>query len=156
MKTLILVALLFALGIVAVEVQAQEGGPTPSPDVVNAIAKNIYCPICANVPLDACGTAACAQWRQQIGDLLAEGYTEQQIYDYFVEQYGESVLAAPRPRGLNILIYALPVAAILAGAAIVWANLRPSRRLEIEKAEGKASPRYVLQIEKELKKRSKG
>lgn len=154
MKILILPAFLLVLGVLVVDVQAQEGGPTPSPDEVNAVARNIYCPICANVPLDACGTAACALWRQQIADLLTEGYTENQVYDYFVEQYGEGVLAAPRPRGLNILIYALPLLAILGGGAIVWRTMQSSRSLEKRSMPAKrVDSKHVREFERELKKR---
>lgn len=112
-----LAALLLA-GVFAGPAAAQDGGPTPSPDEVNAIAKNLYCPVCENVPLDVCPTQACVQWRQQIADLLTEGYTEQQIYDYFVARYGERVLAAPPARGLNWLVYLAPPLILLLG--VLW------------------------------------
>ena len=123
MKRLVfLVGLLFALGVFVGRAAAQtDTPPTPSPDRVNAIAHNLYCPECANVPLDACGTAACAQWRQQIADLLTQGYTEQQVYDFFAHQYGPGVLAAPPASGINWLIYLLPPSAILAAAFVLAA-----------------------------------
>jgi len=134
---------------------AQEGGPTPSPDEVNAIAKNLYCPVCANVPLDVCGTAACAQWRQQIADLLTEGYTEQQIYDYFVQQYGPSVLAAPPASGFNWLIYALPPAVLLLAAFFLGRGLLnwKSEPVKGQRATKKSSNKYRQRLENELKAR---
>lgn len=130
---------------------AQE--PTPSVDEVNAIAKNLYCPVCANVPLDACGTAACAQWRQQIADLLIAGYSEQQIYDYFVQQYGPGVLATPPPGGLNWLIYLLPPAVVLLGAALVWRSLAAWRKKTPRSKLGTGKNKYSKMIEDELKAR---
>ena len=55
----------------AVAVSAQQ--PTPSDDEVNAIARQLYCPVCENTPLDVCPTQACAQWRDLIRQMLAEG-----------------------------------------------------------------------------------
>lgn len=97
-------------------------GSTPSADEVNAVAKNLYCPVCANVPLDVCGTAACAQWRGQIGDLLAQGYSEEQVYDYFAAQYGQGVLALPPARGLNWLVYLIPPLGIVLAAIFLGRN----------------------------------
>jgi cytochrome c-type biogenesis protein CcmH len=132
------------------------GGLTPSPDEVNAIAENLYCPVCANVPLDVCGTAACAQWRQQIADLLTEGYTEQQIYDYFVREYGAGVLAAPPASGFNWLLYVLPAAAILISAFILRRDLLSWRTVPGKPSASKrrkAKDKYSRRLEDELKAR---
>jgi cytochrome c-type biogenesis protein CcmH len=155
----LLLAVLFACGLLVGRATASglAGGdtpPTPSPDEVNAIAENLYCPVCANVPLDVCGTAACAQWRQQIADLLVQGYSEQQIYDYFAAQYGQGVLAAPPARGLNWLVYVLPPVAILAAAALLWRNLRTWKQAPAPKASRPAAGgKYAEQLEQELKER---
>lgn len=145
------IVVILLLGAFARPVAAQE--PTPSVDKVNAIAKNLYCPVCANVPLDACGTAACAQWRQQIADLLVAGYSEQQIYDYFVQQYGLGVLAAPPPGGLNWLIYLLPPAAVLLGAGLLWRGLSAWRQKTPPPKAATRKNKYSKMIEDELKAR---
>src|SRR3970040_531271 len=64
---------------------AQE--PTPSDDEGNAIARQLYCPVCENVPLDVCPAQACAQWRALLRQMLAEGRAGQEIKNYFVVQY---------------------------------------------------------------------
>ena len=51
---------------------------------------------------------------------LSESQTTAQIEAYFVEQYGERVLGAPRAQGFNLLIYVLPAFAVSAGAAGVY------------------------------------
>ncbi len=151
-----LLIILFAFGILVGHAAAQGGDPpTPSPDEVNAIAHNLYCPVCANVPLDVCGTAACAQWRQQISDLLVQGYSEQQVYDYFAQQYGQGVLAAPPARGLNWLIYLLPPAAILLAAFFLWrgfANWKQKPPVATSRKKI-ATDKYSQQLEDEVKAR---
>jgi len=51
---------------------AMAQGSEPTDDEVNAIAKQLYCPVCENISLDACGTAACEQWRNIIRETLFE------------------------------------------------------------------------------------
>ena len=153
MKSLIAVLLALALLSLPAVAAAQGEGPTPSPDEVNRIAKQLYCPVCANIPLDACGTAACVQWRDQIADLLAEGFSEQQIYDYFVAQYGPGVLAAPPPSGFNWLIYVLPPLVLVGGGALVWRGLAAARKPEPAKAPKTRKSKYSEQLEDELKAR---
>lgn len=80
-------SLLFVLaGLWAGTAKAQ--APTPSDDQVNAIARQLYCPVCENTPLDVCPTEACRQWRELIRQQLSEGWTEAQIKQYFVANYG--------------------------------------------------------------------
>ena len=135
--------------------------PTPSDDDVNAVAKHLYCPVCENTPLDVCPTEACRQWRELIRQQLQDGWTEEQIQQYFVENYGARVLAEPPRQGLNWLVYILPPVLILAGAVILFRSLkewsRPKSTTEIssEAKDTSASSKdeYVARLEEELKKR---
>src|SRR3989337_2788066 len=85
----------FLASLYAVSVVSAQGSVplVPSDDQVNAIAKQLYCPVCPNTPLDVCETKACEDWRAQIRAQLSQGWDEQQVIDYFVAQYGETVLA---------------------------------------------------------------
>ncbi|MGD8732229.1 MAG: cytochrome c-type biogenesis protein CcmH [Anaerolineales bacterium] len=150
--------LLLLLSISVVSVSAQ--GNNPTDDEVNAIARELYCPVCENVPLDVCPTQACEQWRATIREKLVEGWNEQQIKDYFVEQYGARVLATPPAEGLNWLVYVLPPVAFLAGAAVLFQAIR-SWRTEDEEAAPSApaldrSDVYVELLEEEIRKRERG
>ena len=130
----------------------------PTDDEVNAIAKNMYCPVCENIPLDQCGTVACQQWRDEIRDKLRLGWTEDEIYDYFVEKFGDRVLAIPPRRGLNWLIYILPPVIIVLSGVFVFRTIRDWRTPVIEKvgeseSEKEIKDEYELMFEEELKKR---
>jgi cytochrome c-type biogenesis protein CcmH len=107
---------------------AQSAIATPSEDEVNAVARQLYCPVCENIPLDVCGTTACAQWRDLIREKLEAGWTVDQINNYFATQYGDRVLAQPPRRGLNWLIYIIPPAAVLIGAYILYRVLNHMRK----------------------------
>jgi cytochrome c-type biogenesis protein CcmH len=139
-------------------VAAQE--PTPSDDEVNAIAKQLFCPVCENTPLDVCPTQACAQWRDLIRQKLADGWTEAQIKQYFAEQYGVRVLAEPPAQGLNWLAYAVPPFLFLVGVYILYRGLRSMRKPAQVAAEAASMPApvegddYLRRVEEELKKRN--
>ena len=97
---------------------------TPSDDAVNAIARQLYCPVCENIPLDVCPTQACAQWRDLIREKLAQGWTEEQIKTYFVEQYGVRVLNEPPRQGWNWLIYIVPALFLIGGGILLFRLFR--------------------------------
>jgi cytochrome c-type biogenesis protein CcmH len=102
---------------------AQDGTPPAravTDDDVNRVARQLYCPVCENIPLDVCPTQACAQWRATIREKLVAGWGDQQILDYFSAQYGERVLARPSTNGLTALIWLIPPVLLLAGGVIVW------------------------------------
>ncbi len=155
-KILISLLILVTAGLAALTVHAQETNPDfPSDNDVNAIAKQLYCPVCPNTPLDVCETQACKDWRAQIKSQLAAGWTEDEIIDYFVEQYGERVLAEPRRSGFTSLVWLLPVIAAALGLVIVWQILRTWRTAQAEaavplSAEQQISQEILAQIEKEL------
>lgn len=108
-------------------VSAQNTNP-PTDDEVNAIAKELYCPVCENTPLDVCPTQACAQWRDLIREKLSQGMSADEIKDYFVLQYGDRVLAEPPRRGLNWLVYILPPMIFLGGVVLVYRSLRNAQK----------------------------
>ncbi len=134
-------------------------------DDVNAIAKQLYCPVCENIPLDTCGTQACEDWRQLIRQFLQQGWTEEQILNYFVDRYGERVLATPRPRGPHVLVYVLPPIFVVGGVFLLFRTLRAWRTAAPEEMinEGLEAPSsdpsqeeedsYRKQLEEELRKR---
>ena len=123
----ILLSLVFGLLLIGT-VSAQQLQPTPSDDQVNAIARQLYCPVCENTPLDVCPTTPCAQWRDLIRQKLAAGWSDQAIKDYFVNQYGARVLGTPPPKGLNLLVYIVPPLAILAGIYVLYHAYRSWKR----------------------------
>jgi cytochrome c-type biogenesis protein CcmH len=139
-------------------VSAQQ--PTPSDDEVNAIARELFCPLCENTPLDVCPTQACHDWRELIRQMLAEGKTPLEIKQYFVDHYGARVLSEPPRTGLNWLIYVVPPVAFLIGAFLLFQAFRSWKKLPIEPAVGETAGSkpatrddYVARLEDDLRKR---
>lgn len=160
-KSIFVIALTLFFGFLAVRVVSAQQ-PTPSDDQVNAIAKQLYCPVCENIPLDVCPTTACAQWRELIRQKLSTGWNQQQIKDYFVQQYGARVLGTPPAKGINWLVYVVPPLVIVAGFYVLYRALRSWRRpaeqanlpapaLPTEQAG--AQDEYIKKMEDQVRKR---
>ncbi len=133
-------------------------GPTPSDDDVNAVAKQLFCPVCENTPLDVCPTQACAQWRELIRTKLSEGWSAEQIKQYFATQYGARVLSEPPRQGLNWLVYVIPPVLMLIGVYILFRAYQSMRKpvlADVDEEESVAanSDNYLARVEEELKKR---
>jgi cytochrome c-type biogenesis protein CcmH len=127
----------------------------PDYDRVNQIAKNMNCPTCVGVNLADCRTQTCEQWRGQIQDLIAQGYTDQEVLDYFADQYGTQVLLEPPKEGSTLLLWVLPVAALLIGGGWVIYILRrwkkqPAPAAPVGPAAALPADDYLKQVEKDL------
>ncbi len=156
------VALVISLTVLAGVADAQDSS-TPVPqrqvtsDDVNRIARQMYCPVCENEPLDACRTAACQQWRAQIAQMLSDGQTEEQIKQYFVDRYGLRVLAQPPAEGNSLLLWVLPIVGLIAGAIYVTVLMRRMRARGAAAASASVTPvktsgdAYVDRVEQDLK-----
>jgi cytochrome c-type biogenesis protein CcmH len=159
-RLFLLVVVLAAWAVAAGQANAQQPIPTPSDDDVNRVAKQMYCPVCENIPLDVCPTTACQEWRELIHLKLSEGWNDQQIKDYFAMQYGDRVLAEPPRRGLNWLVYVLPPIVLLFGSGLLFGVLRRMRRSPepVDVQPGSPSPagepedEYLKRVEDELKR----
>jgi len=157
-------ALVLLISLIPLSAFAQ--GSDPTDDDVNEVARQLYCPVCENIPLDTCGTTACEQWRGIIRDKLAEGWTEDEIKTYFVDQYGDRVLAEPPRRGFNWVVYLVPVVIFVGGGYLFYRGFQQWRAPEPDRTvrkKGKSSPAPakpseddINRVEEELRKRSQG
>jgi cytochrome c-type biogenesis protein CcmH len=127
-QILVVAALLLAVmgGGVAHPVLAQEPRGV-SRDQVNEVARELYCPLCTGLSVDVCEIQVCVQMRDVIADKLAAGESKEEIKAYFVEQYGQKVLAQPEKRGVNLIAWILPGLFVVGGltAAALWLKQRP-------------------------------
>ena len=139
---------------------------TPTDDEVNAIAKDLFCPVCENTPLDVCPTDACKEWREEIRGMLADGKSEDEIKQHFVDYYGARVLSEPPRVGFNWLVYVVPPIVIVAGVFVLFRALRawnqPSETdiapeggadMDEEDDAYTADDEYIARMEEELKNR---
>ncbi|MCY4309387.1 MAG: cytochrome c-type biogenesis protein CcmH [Rhodobacteraceae bacterium] len=69
------------------------------------ISKNIRCMVCQNENIDDSAAELARDFRILIREMLVEGNTDQQIYDYIEDRYGEFALLKPRFNPKNWILY---------------------------------------------------
>ncbi|MDZ4672530.1 MAG: cytochrome c-type biogenesis protein CcmH [Phototrophicales bacterium] len=148
-------------------VVAQEDDDNPdapivvTDDQVNAIANKLFCPVCENIPLDACGTAACADWRNEIRLFLSQGMTEDEIRTDFVRRFGDRVVGVPQDPLLNALSIITPWVMVGIGLLVVLSSFVTWRKHKAiagamvkspsTVAQSTSQDRFLDQLEKDLK-----
>jgi cytochrome c-type biogenesis protein CcmH len=90
----------------------------------SAVAAELRCPVCQGLSIQDSPSELAIQMRGVVRDQLAAGKTPDDVKRYFVEKYGEWILLEPKAEGFNVLIYVLPIAAVLVGVAIVATAVR--------------------------------
>ena len=108
----VLLALMLALA-VAPSALASEQHPTQA-----ELEGELVCPTC-HTTLDQSNAPIALRMKQYVRTRIAAGDTKSEIKDQLVGQFGRGVLAAPEQKGLDLLAWVLPIAGLLAGAAVL-------------------------------------
>jgi cytochrome c-type biogenesis protein CcmH len=156
----LIVFLLFIFSVTGNLQPAPVSAQEPDYDRVNEIAKNLNCPTCAGINLADCRTLTCEQWRDQINDLVAQGYSDEEVLDYFSTRYGTQVLQEPPKSGSTLWLWILPVIILLVGGVWLFFALRRWANPALAVASPQIKPavdapqppnHYLSQVEKDLK-----
>ncbi len=151
MGILVLAAVAACL-LVSAPAYAQSG--TPTDEQVNAVAKDLWCPLCNGVRLDNCDLQACVQMREVISQKLSAGQTKDQIKAYMVQQYGEVVLGMPKSPLPYILPPLLGIIALgwVMYFVAVWVRRRPAPAAAPANGGSAQTPadEYLQRVDEEL------
>jgi cytochrome c-type biogenesis protein CcmH len=104
------------------------------------IAIKLRCPVCQGVAVSDSPSGMAVKMRGQIRDLVAQGYSEEQVMSYFERSYGEFVRLEPPMEGLNLVLWILPGVVLLAGAWLVLHKARQPVATAAPVAVQEASP----------------
>jgi len=113
-----------------IAVLGQPEGRRPGEPLINDRATDIdsklRCPVCQGVSIADSPSSMATNMRAQVRELVAKGYSEDQVMSYFERSYGEFVRLEPPLRGLNVMLWILPAVVLLGGAGFVfWKARRP-------------------------------
>jgi len=84
------------------------------------VASLLRCPVCQGMSVADSPSTVALDMKQKVRDLLARGYTQEQVLNYFEASYGQFVLLKPK----NPVVWILPVVVLLVGAVLVVVTLR--------------------------------
>jgi cytochrome c-type biogenesis protein CcmH len=107
----ILAGALFALLLTACAVNSENY--TALDARAQRLNKNIMCPICPGESIDQSQAAIALQMKDIVSEKLDEGWTDDQIRNFFVDRYGPSVLMEPPTDGFGIMAWIVPPAIVV-------------------------------------------
>lgn len=102
----------------------------------NEVASLLRCPVCQGLSVADSPSTMAQDMKHQVRELLARGYTQEQILAYFERSYGQFVLEKPKFQGVSALVWLLPIAALLFGAIVVFSKVKQLERGPEPAAEG--------------------
>ena len=107
-----------------------EDRPLTLEERAQSVDKRLICPYCPAETIDQAQVPQAKEMRAFVREKLAEGWTEQQILDYFSapERYGTRVLAEPPKSGPTLTIWLLPPAVFLLGGGALFFVLRSMKK----------------------------
>lgn len=89
--------------------------------------KQIMCPVCPGESIDQSQHPLAVQMKGIISERLDSGWSPVQIKDYLADRYGDSVLLDPPMKGMNLLLWVVPVIGIGLTVIFLYLILRRMR-----------------------------
>lgn len=83
------------------------------------IDQSLICPVCPSETIDQSQVKLASQMRLAVREKLADGWTEAEVLEFFVERYGDAVLAAPPKRGFSMVAWIAPIFLAVGGLIIL-------------------------------------
>ena len=120
-------ALAAVLAVVLAVVLWPSGEPSDAARA-RALAEEFRCPECQGLSAADSSAPTARAMRADIRDRIAAGQSDAEIRQAMVDRFGESILLKPEGGGLGLLVWGLPVAALVLGAGGLALALRRWRR----------------------------
>ena len=106
-----------ALGVVVVVVLAVALWPNERPDARPSARTpsppGCKCPECQGLSVADSNAPTSKAIRADIARRIADGESDGEIRQYYVDQYGESILLDPQSSGIGLLVWVLPVVVLV-------------------------------------------
>ncbi|MGH2544183.1 MAG: cytochrome c-type biogenesis protein [Ardenticatenaceae bacterium] len=130
-----LVAVSFILAMLA----AACAGPEEISDIdarATSLNKTIMCPICPGESIDQSQNQLSMQMRGIVREQLAEGKSNDEIKQFFIDRYGPSVILEPPTEGFSLAAWIIPPVALAVAVTALLLVLRLMRSAPDAQPEG--------------------
>lgn len=116
------------LGVLVVGALAYATWPRGGEESLSAhtrrLSTEIRCVDCEGLSVADSATQTARATRADIRNRIAHGESDGEIRQVYVDRYGETVLLKPSSDGIGVLVWALPIAALVLGAGGLVIALR--------------------------------
>ena len=92
------------------------------------IHKNLRCLVCQGQSIADSNSDFALTLKMVVKDLIDQGKTEEEIYTFLSDKYGDWILYKPKLNPGNLLLWGLPYLALIIGAVIIVFFVRKSSK----------------------------
>ncbi len=85
----------------------------------NKIHKNLRCLVCQGQSVADSNSDFAITLKMVVKDLIEKGKTEEEIYDFLSEKYGDWILYDPKLNSGNFLLWSIPYLVLIFGGLII-------------------------------------
>ena len=93
----------------------------------NSIHKNLRCLVCQGQSIADSNSDFAQTIKLVVEDLIKDGKTEDEIYSFMADKYGEWIVFKPQVNKQNLVLWFLPYLALILGGIIIFLILRRRR-----------------------------
>lgn len=136
MKTLLGILALMFLASTTFAVDTEEALEDPELQArYEEIVEEVRCLKCQNQTIKDSNAFLAGDLRREIRRMLVEGYTDEEIFDFLVDRYGDFALYKPRFSGKTLILWIGPALFLLGGAFVLVNIVRRRMTMPIDDAE---------------------
>ncbi len=121
-------------------------------DKVSDISNELLCPVCRGQTVAESNSDLANDFRDIIKTKLNEGWTRDEILNYFTQRYGDTVLSSPPARGFRLVVWILPLAVIIIGFIFLSRFLRSKSKTYIDNNSSSENEKYLDEVDDQLNK----
>jgi cytochrome c-type biogenesis protein CcmH len=95
--------------------------------------KTIMCPVCPSETIDQSQNILAVQMRSIVEEKVEQGWSDDQIKNFFIERYGASVVSTPPKSGVDLIAWIVPPAVLvitIIGLYIFLKSIKNSENLD--------------------------
>ncbi len=96
------------------------------------IAGQLRCLVCQNESIADSNVELAADLRRQVREMLVAGKTDDAIFDFMTDRYGEFVRFNPPLEPKTLLIWGAPFIMLLLGGVIIYRVMRQRSRMPLD------------------------
>ncbi len=96
------------------------------------IAKDLRCLVCQNESVADSNAQLAGDLRRQVREMLVAGKSDDEIFKFMTDRYGDFVRFNPPLEPKTLLIWGAPFIVLLIGAAIIFRIVRQRSRMPLD------------------------
>ena len=132
MRRLLAITATLVLTTSALAIDTEEAFDDPALQArYEAIIDEVRCLKCQNQTIKDSNAFLASDLRREIRRMLEEGMTDDEIFDFLVERYGEFALYRPRASGKTLVLWIIPGVLLLGGGWLLASIVRKRMAMPI-------------------------